>query len=193
MESLYCQPITIIKPWWEDSGVITQLQGACKEEISCLHTAFFLQESISEQLETNMKVFITYLDVSKAFDRVWINELFFCIRDLGIFGKTWRLFIDHISILSVKLEWVTSVQSGTPCPAGHIKGAIYSFIGLGWIRIEIFVYVKKLLFVRTTAMLEDESIYATIFLARAIQLNNDKDLGFDNLENSPCFDILKVS
>ena len=30
-----------------------------------------------------------------------------------------------------------------------------SFVGLGWIRLEIYVYVKKLLFIRTIAMLAD--------------------------------------
>ena len=54
-----------------------------------------------------------------------------------------------------------------------------SFTGLGWIRIELFVYIKKLLFVRTIAMLDDESIYKKIFLARAVQFNNN-DLGFEN-------------
>ena len=68
-----------------------------------------------------------------------------------------------------------------------------SFMGLGWIRIKLFVCVKKLLFVRTIAKLDEESIYKKIFLARAIQFNNDKDLGFENSNSSPCFDILKVS
>ena len=38
------------------------------------------------------KVFVTYFDVSKAFDSVWINGLFYQLRSLGIVGVTWRLF-----------------------------------------------------------------------------------------------------
>ena len=34
---------------------------------------------------------MVYLDVSKAFDGVWIDGLFYCRRELGIYGRTWRL------------------------------------------------------------------------------------------------------
>ena len=367
-----------------------------KNGISCLHTAFLLQESISEQLETNRKVFITYLDVSKAFDGVWIDGLFFCLRDLGIFGKTWRLlyksYVDfrcRVRVSDQCSEWypmscgihqggylsllkyvafinsllVSLSNSGICCtvqgfkvsPLGYAddiassstskqrvdrtlemvlahsklwrykfnadKSAVLvfgestaeakrnskyreyrlgkervkektsydhlglksittvnqsdrilekvkkgrkvfnsasglglkpggltirtcsllfwsliipivtyaaemwllgdndvaildafqryvgrrvqrfppkspnetSFSGLGWIRIELYVYIKKLLFVRTVAMLDDESIYKKIFIARSLQFDNNRDIGFENPNNSPCFDILKVA
>ena len=50
-----------------------------------------LQETISTLLESQKKVFVTYLDVSKAFDGVWIEGLFYRLRELGIRGRTWRL------------------------------------------------------------------------------------------------------
>ena len=50
-----------------------------------------LQETISTLLESQKKVFVTYLDVSKAFDGVWIGGLFYRLRELGIRGRTWRI------------------------------------------------------------------------------------------------------
>ena len=33
------------------------------------------------------KVFVSYFDVSKAFDTVWINGLFSKLHDIGLTGK----------------------------------------------------------------------------------------------------------
>ena len=80
-----------IQPWWNDGKVIESTQGACKKGLSSLHTAFLLQESIASNLETHRKVFVLYLDVSKAFDSVWINGLFYQLYHLGLKGKIWRI------------------------------------------------------------------------------------------------------
>ena len=77
--------------WWRGGDVLSHLQGACRKGISCVHTSMVLQETISTLLESNSKVFVTYLDVSKAFDGVWIDGLFYRLRELGICGRTWRL------------------------------------------------------------------------------------------------------
>ena len=37
-------------------------------------------------LETNRKVFVTFLDVSKAYGTVWIDGLFFKLNKMGIRG-----------------------------------------------------------------------------------------------------------
>ena len=80
-----------LKGWWVDSGVISELQGACKSGLSCIHTAFSLQETIATSLEDNNKCYVAFYDVSKAFDGVWIDGLFRQMYDSGITGKTWRL------------------------------------------------------------------------------------------------------
>ena len=63
--------------WWVSSGVINQLQGACRKGVSCVHSAFILQKTIATLLENHSKIFVTYLDVSKAFNGVWIAGLFY--------------------------------------------------------------------------------------------------------------------
>ena len=71
---------------------ISQLQGASRKAISCLHTAMLLQETVSSKLEAGGKVFITYFAVSKAFHSMWVNGLFYKLyRNLGVVGTTWRL------------------------------------------------------------------------------------------------------
>ena len=75
--------------WWLSK--ISPLQGAGRKGVSCTHSALLLQETVASRLDTGNKVFVTYFDVSKAFDSVWINGLFYQLRSLGIEGVTWRL------------------------------------------------------------------------------------------------------
>ena len=101
-----------LKDWWNEQGVISDLQGAGKKKLSCVHTALLLQESVACALETNRRVFVTYLDVSKAYDTVWIDGLFFKLHKMGIDGKLWRLmyrtylnFKSRVRIEDKSSEW----------------------------------------------------------------------------------------
>ena len=78
-----------VEYWWETNRVISELQGACKKGLSCIHTAMILQETVATSLETNRKCLVAYFDV--AFDTVWIEGLFFQLYELGNRGKTWRI------------------------------------------------------------------------------------------------------
>ena len=95
-----------LKWWWVDSGVISELQGACKSGLSCIHTAFILQETIAASLEDNDKCYVALYDVAKAFDGVWIDGLFRQVFESGVTGKTWRLlyrsYIDFRCCLKIQ-------------------------------------------------------------------------------------------
>ena len=80
-----------IKHWWYENQIISSLQGAARPGISCLHTALLLQETVAANLEHHKKLFVSYYDVSKAFDGVWVKGLFYQLRQLGLKGKIWRL------------------------------------------------------------------------------------------------------
>ena len=80
-----------ISGWWKDNGIISCLQGTCRKGQSCLHTAFLLQETVSETLDSHKNAFVAFYDVSKAFDSVWTNGLFHKLYDMGIKGRLWRI------------------------------------------------------------------------------------------------------
>ena len=103
-----------MKDWWEGEQVISPLQGACRPGKSCVHSALALQEAISVGLGTRKSVLVAYLDVSKAFDGVWIDGLFYHLREMGLMGKTWRLlyacyqnFKCKVRISGEYSEWYT--------------------------------------------------------------------------------------
>ena len=80
-----------VKGWWSGEHVISPLQGACRPGMSCLHTARALQVTIAVNLDSTKSVFVAYFDVSKAFDGVWINGLFYQMRTMGLVGRVWHL------------------------------------------------------------------------------------------------------
>ena len=77
--------------WWETNKVISDLQGACRKGLSCVHLAFTLRETVAASLEDNQKCFVAFFDVAKAFDTVWVDGLFYQLFRIGIQGKTWRI------------------------------------------------------------------------------------------------------
>ena len=99
-----------LKPWWYESRIISELQGACREGSSCVHTAFNLRETLATSLESTDHCFVAFYDVAKAFDTVWIDGLFMQLYDLGIRGKIWRLLYRcYINFKScVKLQGIFS-------------------------------------------------------------------------------------
>ena len=80
-----------IEHWWAHNRVVSDLQGACRKGTSCIHTALTLQETISKERERNKKVFVAYFDVSKAFESMWVDGLFFQLHELGIKDSLWRI------------------------------------------------------------------------------------------------------
>ena len=67
-----------------------------------------------------------------------------------------------------------------------------SYTGLGWIRLEIFIYVKKVLYVRGIAILPDDVIYKQIFVYRLSQYEANKTVSSENKYLSPIFDIIRI-
>ena len=68
-----------------------------------------------------------------------------------------------------------------------------SYAPLGWMRLENFIYVKKMLFVRTILVLNEDSLYRVIFVKRTIKFMENITEGVLNRHDSPVFDLLKVA
>ena len=80
-----------IEQWWVSNHATSVLQGAARKGFSCVHTALTLQETIAREREGGKKVFVAYYDVSKAFDSVWTDGLFFQLHKIGITDSLWRI------------------------------------------------------------------------------------------------------
>ena len=56
----------------------------------------------------------------------------------------------------------------------------------------MFIYVKKMIFIRSIAMLDDMSIHKRVFIHGYMCFNQNKDVSRENRLQSPTFDILRV-
>ena len=117
-----------IETWWVNDRVITELQGACRRGSSCIHTALTLQETIATQCERGKKVFVAFFDVSKAFDSVWIDGLFFQLHELGIKGSLWRLLYRGYLNFSCRVRIGDRTSLPYPMMCGIHQGGFLSLI-----------------------------------------------------------------
>ena len=55
-------------------------------------TCFVIDEAINQCIEERDKVYAAYVDISKAFDTMWINGLLYKLHfDKSLCGKVWKL------------------------------------------------------------------------------------------------------
>ena len=115
-----------IETWWGENEVISRFQGACRKGQSCVHTSLLLQETVASALENNKKVFVSYFDVSKAFDTVWVNGLFYKLYEIGVRGKLWRIMYRTYVDFFCKVRVAGSTSDWFPMLCGIHQGGFLS-------------------------------------------------------------------
>ena len=79
----------------KQQGFFSNLQFGFEEGVGCIEASFTILETINHMLERGSKVFGCFLDVRKAFDKVWIDGLLYKLfTELGIEGKMWLAIKD---------------------------------------------------------------------------------------------------
>lgn len=78
----------------EKHNVLGESQGAFRKDRRLEDHIFSLQGICSLQKSAKKSVYLAFLDLSKAFDRVWREGLFSVLWEHGIQGKCWRLIRD---------------------------------------------------------------------------------------------------
>ena len=71
---------------------IHSLQGAYQKEQEALTTAFMIDESIKSCCGEGDCVYACFVDIRKAFDKMWIDAMLYKLfHQAGIKGKCWRI------------------------------------------------------------------------------------------------------
>ena len=63
-----------LKNYAKQNRLFSNLQFGFQEGVGCTEASFTILESINHMLERGSKVFGCFLDVCKAFDKVWIDD-----------------------------------------------------------------------------------------------------------------------
>ena len=108
------------REWLFGPEVMSECQGAGREEISCLHTSFLVQESISHNLQVHGKAFSLLMDIMKAFDGVWLAGMLVKLYNMNIDIKTWKLLDNAYSNFQC-----AALVDGSPGPWFIVKRGVH--------------------------------------------------------------------
>ena len=101
-------------------------QQGFQKNLSCITTAFNLQETICTNLDLHSNVYAAFLDTEKAFDTVWHSALFYKLHNLGIKGKLWKIIKNMYDGLTFQVSINNFVSMKGSITKGVRQGGVMS-------------------------------------------------------------------
>ena len=83
---------------------MSQAQGGGKRGASTRDHVFLLRGAITHALKNKQKMYLTYYDVSKAYDRADVEDMLVTAWEQGLRGKLWRLMVALNTNLTAKIK-----------------------------------------------------------------------------------------
>jgi len=77
-----------INSWIDRNKILNEFQAGFRKGYSTIDNIFTLTNIVSLKLATNKKVFVLFVDLTNAFDKILQNALFYKLSCLGLSGKT---------------------------------------------------------------------------------------------------------
>ena len=83
-------------PFFIENDLISSSQSGFKQEDYCINLLLSITHDIYQFLDQGYEVRGVFLDISKAFDKVWHKGLIHKLEQNGISGTLLKLFVDFL-------------------------------------------------------------------------------------------------
>ena len=106
--------------FFTENELISQNQSGFKPGDSCISQILFITQDICQSLDDGLDTRAVFLDISKAFDKIWHDGLFFKMKQNGISGSLLNVITDFLYqskqrvVLNGQHSSWTNVQVGGP-------------------------------------------------------------------------------
>ena len=115
-----------------ENGLISQNQSGFKPGDSCINQLLSITHEIYKSFDDGWEVRGVFLDISKAFDKVWHQGVLFKLKQNGISGNLLKLMEDFLAnryqsvVLNGQVPKWAAVHAGVP--QGSILGPLLFLI-----------------------------------------------------------------
>ena len=156
------------------NNLITENQSGFQPGDSCTNQLLSLVHEIHESFDCGLAVRSVYLDMSKAFDKVWHEGLIFKLKQNGIEGKLLNLFSDYLAnrkqrvvLNGMESNW-GEIKAGVP--QGSVLGPLLFLIYINDLEEGIESHVKF--------FADDTSLFSIVNdpVSSAVNLQHDLNL-----------------
>ena len=108
----------------KEHNILTSKNSGFKENDSTVLQCLYITHYLYESLDKGGEVCMIYLDVSKAFDRVWHEGLLFKLQQIGIGGSLLKWFKSYLSGRKQRVVIKGQVSKWHPVNAGVPQGSV---------------------------------------------------------------------
>jgi hypothetical protein len=108
----------------KEENLLTWKNSGFKELDSAINQLLYITDKIHKALEEGKEICLVFLDVFKAFDKVWHSGLLHKLRCMGVEGNLFDWFCDYLSNRKIRVVINGQNSDWIPTDAGVPQGSI---------------------------------------------------------------------
>jgi len=117
----------ILTRLWSSVGhKISKNQAGFRKHHSTVDQIYRVLNAIRGAWSVHESLPIAFLDISKAFDRVWVDGLLFKLHTIGIRGRSWRWLRAFLTDRRMRIAYNGVYSEWVPLFAGTPQGSVVS-------------------------------------------------------------------